>query len=358
MQVKPTRHRSAALFTIAALVMGIALPAMSVARAADPEHIVAEPQQWPPPPAPARVRFVQQVALASDWGVARGWWGRVVDSLTGRRERGFVRPTGVCESGGVLYVADPGAQAVWIFDGPGKKQLRVGRVGEDMLASPVAVSPAGEGDVYVADSVLARVLRLGRDGRLLHSLAHPDMQRPSSLAFDALRRRLYVGDSKAHVVHVFDDHGTHLATIGGLGDDLGKFNSPTHLAAAPDGSLVVTDALNFRIQVFDADGRPLQSFGRIGDGSGNFAAPKGVAVDRWGHVYVADAMFDAVQVFDTTGQLMLGFGSQGAQPGQFWLPNGLYINGQDRLFVADAYNRRIQVFELLGAPAPDPEARR
>jgi DNA-binding beta-propeller fold protein YncE len=346
------------LFTIVMLCIGIARPAVPIARAAEPQRVAAEPRQWPPPPAPARVRYLQQVALASDWGVSRGWWGRVVDSLTGRRETGFVRPTGVCESGGVLYVADPGAQAVWIFDGPRKKQIVVTRVGEQMLASPVAVAPTGEGGVYVVDSVLAQVLRLDRDGRLLQGVSHPDMQRPSSIAFDASRRRLYVGDSKAHVVHVFDDRGAHLATIGGLGDDPGEFNAPTHLAVTPDGSLVVTDALNFRVQMFDADGRLLRSLGRIGDGSGNFAAPKGVAVDRWGYVYVADAMFDAVQVFDATGQLMLGFGSQGAQPGQFWLPNGLYIDGQDRLFVADAYNRRIQVFDLLGTPAPDSEARR
>jgi DNA-binding beta-propeller fold protein YncE len=356
--VMPLRRLTTSLLTTVMLCIGIARPAVPTASAAEPDRHAAEPRQWPSPPAPARVRYLQQVALASDWGVSRGWWGRVVDSLTGRRETGFVRPTGVCESGGVLYVADPGAQAVWIFDGPRNKQIVVTRVGEQMLASPVAVASAGEGGVYVVDSVLARVLRLDRDGRLLQDLSYPDMQRPASLAFDASRHRLYVGDSKAHVVHVFDDRGAHVATIGRLGDELGEFNSPTHLAVTPDGSLVVTDALNFRVQVFDADGRPQRSLGRIGDGSGSFAAPKGVAVDRWGHVYVADAMFDAVQVFDETGQLMLGFGSQGARPGQFWLPNGLHINRQDRLFVADAYNRRIQVFELFGAPAGDSEARR
>jgi DNA-binding beta-propeller fold protein YncE len=296
--------------------------------------------------------------MASDWGVSRGWWGRVVDSLTGRRETGFVRPTGVCESDGVLYVADPGAQAVVILDGPRKKQVRVTRGGDRMLASPVAVAPAGEGTVYVVDSVLAQVLRLDRDGRLLQSFSHPDMQRPSSLAFDKVRRRLYVGDAKAHVVHAFDEHGTRVATFGGLGTDLGQFNSPTHLAVAPDGAVVVTDALNFRVQMLNAGGRPLRSLGQIGDGSGNFAAPKGVAVDHEGYVYVADAMFDAVQVFDEAGQLLLGFGSQGSQPGQFWLPNGLFIDEQDRLFVADAYNRRIQVFQLLGAPTSGPQPHR
>jgi DNA-binding beta-propeller fold protein YncE len=356
--MKSSSRVFATLLAFAVLGIGVAAPAVYGAPKAGAERTIVDAPQWPPAPAPARVRFLQQVAMASDWGVSRGWWGRVVDAVTGRRETGFVRPTGVCESGGVLYVADPGGQALVILDGPRKKQLRVTRAGDRMLASPVAVAPAGEGTVYLVDSVLAQVLRFDRDGRLLQSFSHLDMQRPSSLAFDETRHRLYVGDSKAHVVHVFDEHGSHVATLGRLGSEPGQFNSPTHLAVTPDGALVVTDALNFRVQVLSADGEPLRSLGQIGDGSGNLAAPKGVAVDREGYVYVADAMFDAVQVFDEAGRLMLGFGSQGAQPGQFWLPNGAYVDAQDRLFVADAYNRRIQVFQLLGAPAPDPQSDR
>ena len=88
------------------------------------------------------------------------------------------------------------------------------------------------------------------------TISHDDLQRPSSVAFDAIRQRLYVGDSKAHVVHVFDEQGHKVASIGGLGAGPGQFNSPTHLALTPDGGIVVTDALNFRVEVFGA-GRPV-----------------------------------------------------------------------------------------------------
>jgi len=297
----------------------------------------------------ARAYSVHPVDGASGWGLARNWWGRLADSVTGRHEAQFVRPTGVAERDGVLYVADPGAQSLVVFDVSRHKELRITRVGDRSLVSPVAVAFGPQGTVFLADSFLRQVLQLDRDGNLLRVIAHGDLQRPSSVAFDETRHRLYVGDSKAHVIHVFDDEGHKVASIGGLGAGPGQFNSPTHLALAPDGSLVVTDALNFRVQVFGVDGDYLYQLGRIGDGAGSFAAPKGVAVDREGHVYVADAMFDAIQVFDAQGRLLLGFGAQGKEAGQFWLPNGLYVDASDQLFVADAYNRRVQVFQILAS---------
>lgn len=342
----------ALMFTCLTVAAGLSGPAWGAKSAADDrEQTVVTGPVWPQPPAPARIRFIKSVGGASDWGVARSWWGRVVDTVTGRHEAQFVRPTGVAERDGVLYVADPGAPALVILDGPRHKELRITRVGEVVLVSPVAVAPGPPGTVYVVDSRLKQVLQLDRDGILVRELSSDELLRPSSLAFDPLRHRLYVGDSKAHVVHVFDEHGTKVGSIGGLGSGPGQFNSPTHVAVTADGNVVVTDALNFRVQVFDVDGRYKYQLGELGDGAGNFAAPKGVAIDRAGHVYAADAMFDAIQVFDAGGHLMLGFGEQGTQAGQFWIPNGLYVNGSDQLFVADAYNRRIQVFQILSDPA-------
>jgi DNA-binding beta-propeller fold protein YncE len=305
---------------------------------------------WPAPPAEPRIRFVQQIAVAADWGAGRRWWERVADRLTGRRELGFVRPTGVAVSGGVLFVADPGAPCVVVLDSERGRELRVNRAGHRMLSSPVGVAKGPGGTVYVADSGLGEVLQYGRDGTLLATLNHPTMKRPSAVAVDEARGRIYVADARAHTIHVFDTNGTHSSMLGSIGTEPGRFNSPTHLALMPDGTLVVTDALNHRVQLISPEGVSRGTFGRVGDGAGDFAAPKGVAVDRAGHVYAADAMFDAIQVFDRTGNLLLVLGGQGAQVGQFWLPNGLYVDEHDRLFVADAYNRRIQVFQVLSPP--------
>jgi len=340
------------IFACLVAAASASVPVAGAERAAEkhgPAKSVTGPA-WPKPPEPARIRFAKSVLGASDWGVSRSWFGRMVDTVTGRHETQFVRPTGVAASAGILYVADPGAQSLVVFDAARHKELRITRVGDTALVSPVAVAAGTQGTVYVADSYLRQILQLDRDGNLLRIISHDDMQRPSSIAFDATRHRLYVGDSKAHVVHVFDEQGHKVAALGKQGSGPGEFNSPTHLALMTDGSVVVTDALNFRVEVFDADGHYKYQVGKLGDGAGNFAAPKGVAVDRDGHIYTADAMFDAIQVFDADGRLMLGFGEQGTQAGQFWIPNGLYIDTDSQLFVADAYNRRIQVFQILTPP--------
>lgn len=305
--------------------------------------------EWPGAPATARIRFVRSVESASDWGTKRGWLGRIADSLTGRQTKPFVRPTGVTEDAGVLFVADPGAQALIILDPAGRREIRVTRAGDRPLVSPVSVTSGPDGGVFLADSGLRQVFRFGRDGAY-QGIVASDLRRPAAVAWDAIRQHLYVADSQAHAVLVFDRQGQAIRSIGRRGEADGEFNSPTHVALDDQGGLHVTDALNFRVQAFDAEGQWLYRLGEAGDGAGNFAAPKGVAVDPAGHVYVADAMFDAVQAFDAQGRLLIGFGRQGTGAGEFWMPNGLHIDRQARLYVADAYNRRIQVFQLLGMP--------
>lgn len=309
---------------------------------------------WPPGPAVARIGYVQSVLTPADWGIERSAWTRFTEVFTGRKTVPFVRPTGVAERDGVLYVADPGARTLRILDAPRRKDFVVTRLGATMLASPVAVTPGPDGTVFLADSGHRKVFAVDRDGSNARVVIAEGLLRPAALAYDAARSRLYVADSMAHKVLVFSPDGRPLGDFGGHGLAPGEFNSPTHLALSRDGILFVTDALNFRVQSFDIEHRPVAAFGTHGDGAGNFAAPKGVAVDGRGRVYVADAMFDAVQVFRPDGLLLLGLGAQGTGPGQFWLPNGLYVTGADRLFVADAYNRRIQVFDIL--PGPPDEA--
>lgn len=307
----------------------------------------AVPLVWPAPPHRPRVRYVGAVARPRDLGVNPSFWKRIGEFFAGAKQEWFVRPTGVAVKGPRIYVADPGAQALWIIDTRAGRWQTIRDAGGDPLISPVAVAVGHDDRVYLADSYLARVCIYDADGRLTGSIASPHLGRPAGIAYDEQQNHLYVADSVVHGIWIFDGEGRPLGMIGNRGIDDGEFNFPTHLALDAQGNLYVTDALNFRLQLFGTDGSFGTRFGRHGDFPGDFASPKGVAVDSEGHIYVVDALFDTVQIFDRQGRYLLTFGERGVGPGQFWLPGGLFIDHRDRIYVADAYNQRIQIFEYL-----------
>jgi DNA-binding beta-propeller fold protein YncE len=319
-------------------------------RAPAPPAPLTEPLVWPNPPAEARIRYVRSVSGPKDAGIQKSFFGRLADTLFGKSEEFMVRPTGIAGREDLLYVADPGAQVLWIFDLANQKFTKVDRLGGATLASPVAVAGGPADTVFVADSWVKKVFLVNREGKLLRVAAETGLERPAAVAYDAGSGRLYVADSAGHRVIAYGPDGALLLSWGkrGIGD--GEFNHPTHLALDRSGNLVVTDALNFRVQAFDREGRFLWKVGHHGDGSGDFAGPKGVATDSRGHLYVVDALFDAVQIFERDGAFLLGFGERGVRPGQFWLPGGIFISAQDRIYVADSFNQRVQVFDVLRGP--------
>jgi len=339
------RRRSLAVGLLAAALAsgcGITAAPRPPADTAPPMALV-----WPQPPGQARIRFVRAVARPADLGVRPSFWERLGNLVLGRQEQWLIRPTAIVGRGQVLYVADPGAQALWMLDAQRGRFRKIQKAGSLPLVSPVGVAVGPDARVYLADSFLARIFVYDADLTLLATIEDPALRRPAGIAFDGARNRLYVADSAAHHVLVLAPDGERLGVIGRRGAGDGEFNFPTHVAVDRAGRLLVTDSLGFQIQTFSADGRFLSRFGRHGDSSGDFARPKGVALDGDGHVYVVEALFDAVQIFDRHGRFLLSFGERGIRPGQFWLPAGVFIDAGDRIYVADAYNQRIQIFQYL-----------
>jgi DNA-binding beta-propeller fold protein YncE len=170
-----------------------------------------------------------------------------------------------------------------------------------------------------------------------------ELERPTGVAVDGAR--VWVADPPRHEVVVLAPEGaTH---VGARGEGEGQFTFPSAVAVAPDRTVLVVDALNFRIVRLSPSGGWLAAFGTAGDEAGELARPKGIAVDAAGRVYVSDAQRDLVLVYGSDGTFDYAIGGTGTSPGQFAHPAGLAIAGA-RLYVADSQNRRIQVFEIIG----------
>jgi sugar lactone lactonase YvrE len=168
------------------------------------------------------------------------------------------------------------------------------------------------------------------------------------LAWDADESLLYVADTLAHQIKVFDVTGRLVKRIGQRGEGPGEFNYPTHLALAKDG-LVVSDTMNARIQVVPLTGTgDARVIGQRGNRVGDFVRPKGVAVDSEQNIYALESYHDHVLIFDSRGRFLLPIGGTGKGIGSFYLPNGVWTDERNRIFVADTFNGRVVVFQFLG----------
>lgn len=314
---------------------------------------------WPPPPQTSRIKFVGLLHNQNDLGRSAG--ELFVEALLGRKKapETLQTPMAVAPSrdGKRLYVSDYAKRNVFVFD---FEERRVWFLHSAIhsFKRPFGVAVDGKDNVYVVDSAQRLIRVFDSKGKFLRDITYEKLERPTGIAIDTGRRRLYVADSsfrtsENHLIHVFDLDGTHLKAFGGRGVEEGKLYFPTYLALDGTGNLYVTDTLNARVQAFDAEGRHLKTFGERGDSFGMFDKPKGVALDSFGNVYVVDSTWSNVQIFNRRKQTLLYFAGRGRIPGLLFNPTGIAIDRDNRIYVADAFNGRVSIYQLINTKAAD-----
>jgi DNA-binding beta-propeller fold protein YncE len=316
------------------------------------------PKVWPAPPEEPRYRYVGE--LTGEDNFRPDNWANPSNAtklfdwlvgLSGFNSQPVIlqRPqSGMVDEQGRIYVTDVSRGAVFVFDKlAGKLEVWEMAHGDVRFVSPIGITQGVRDEILVADSELRSVFRLDRKGNPVGEFGHDILERPTGLARDALLGRIYVADTRAHDIKVFDDDGNVINVIGQRGEGDGEFNFPTHLAFVA-GKLYVTDALNSRIQIFDAEGNFIAKFGKLGLNVGNLIRPKGVAVDSESNIYVIESLYDNLLVFDNKGRTLLSLGGSGKEIGEFYLPSGVWIDSHDQVYIADMYNGRITVLQFLG----------
>jgi DNA-binding beta-propeller fold protein YncE len=314
---------------------------------------------WPEPPLTSRIKFVGLLRDQND--LARSSGELFVEALLGPKKLpdSLQQPMGVAPSrnGKRLYVTDYAKPGVLVFDFEARRVSPLG--GEtNGFQSPLGIAVDEKDNVYVVDSIPKLIRVFDPSGKFLRNITHDNLERPTGIAVDPVRRRIYVADSAFrrsdnHVIRIFDMDGNYLKAFGGQGGEEGKFFFPTYLALDDKGNLYVTDTMNARVQIFDAEGRYQKSFGLRGNAFGMFDKPKGVALDTFGNVYVVDSAWSNVQIFNQRGEVLLFFGGRGRFPGLLFNPTGIAIDKDNRIYVADAFNGRIGIYQLINTKAED-----
>src|SRR5687768_15591840 len=85
--------------------------------------------------------------------------------------------------------------------------------------------------------------------------------------------------------------------FGGFELEIPKLASPAGCAYGPDGSLYVVESVAARVRVFDPKGTELRTFGSRGFGDKDLLDPRDVAVSAAGEVFVCDAGNHQIHVF-------------------------------------------------------------
>lgn len=345
-------HRRAYLILIAGLLTVLAGCAM-----------LEKPQfkelLWPPPPLTSRVKFVGLLFNEEDLGKTGG--ELFVDALIGRKTDPLSLQTPMVlapsHDAKRLYISDYAKRAVLVFDFDARRVSPLESAAHP-FKRPFGLAVDDKDNVYVVDSDQKLIRVFDSKGKFLRDITHQSLERPTGLAIDPNRRRLYVADSswrtsENHFIYVFDLDGTYLKRFGGRGIEEGKLYFPTYVAVDGTSNVYVTDTLNARVQAFDAEGRYLKTFGERGDKFGNFDKPKGVALDTFGNVYVVDSTWSNVQIFNQKGQILLYFAGRGRIPGLLFNPTGIAVDKENRIYVADAFNGRVAVYQLINTRAED-----
>jgi DNA-binding beta-propeller fold protein YncE len=353
-------HMNAVVHRSLTLPLALALAVSGAAGCAGAPPAQAGGWVWPDPPMPARVKWVRTLRSPSDLA-PRSLWERIRRVFLGTDESlGTFNPTALAlnADGTRLYVTLTSTARVLEIDFTEGAFRQVATEEGRRPGQPFALAVDPAGNLYVSDLGLHTVWVYAPTGGYLREIGRKILERPVGLAIDARRGLLYVSDGgrpddQHHQVEVFTLDGQHLRTIGKRGTGPGEFNFPGYLAVGPDGTLYVSDTLNFRIQMFDPEGTLLGFFGKNGDGVGGFNKAKGLAIDGAGLLHVADAGNSFVQIWNQRQQLLLAYGGPGARTELMGAPNGVAIDAKNNIYVADMMYNRVNQYVLVDATKPE-----
>ncbi len=265
---------------------------------------------------------------------------------------------------GNYYFSDPRVDSVFIYD---PLMVLIGELKH--LDRPMGVAIDSQGYLLVGNN--------GRDnievydpsnGDLLASIGEGLVQMPTSITVGS-NGDIYVTDSKAHRVWVFESSYVHVRTIGmpGSGDGQLKFPTDTVIVSRDEGGTLVeevyvSDQANHRIQVFDLYGNFVRTIGPSqelssyclqsgfwcpNDTSGTFARLVALDVDSTGRLHVLDLYDAAVYILDpVSGEFLGSYGSYGDGAGLLRVPLDVLITEQGDAIVTDNDSAEMEFFAI------------
>jgi tripartite motif-containing protein 71 len=259
------------------------------------------------------------------------------------------QPLGLAFRDGRLYVGQPTAGTILIFDAEGTPLGVIGKKGKGPgeLDSPAGIDVDSTGNVYVADPEHAKVVVYDADGKLVRELAGVDHPLIPRVVDD---QKLYVAayDSvKTYALPALQE----LSSWGKRGRADSQYDFPNGIVVVDGGDTVyVSDGNNMRLKRLNGDGEKVWIVGGPPGGMNDqdrlFGLPAGMTLV--GDVlYVADPLNGTIHLFRTSDGGPIGeVGEAGVDEGQFGYPSQIAYMGGKRFAVTEWGNDRVQIVDI------------
>jgi DNA-binding beta-propeller fold protein YncE len=229
-----------------------------------------------------------------------------VNGIIRQRQRGplngFDRPYDLVRGpDGRMFLSEYRGGRISVLNANGDWQYYIGSKGQGdgKFVAPQNITVDEEGYLYAVDYGTRRVSKFDPDGNFILSFGaktggFPGFFSPTGVA--ARNGRVYVGDSAAKQIYMFDGNGQYAGIL--LRDGLA---GPESLRFLPDGRLLAADTN--RIIMIDADSAVIRSLGVAGNASVRIV---GAAMDRNGNILVANFQKDEVAIMTRSTDLASG----------------------------------------------------
>ncbi|MFH0927068.1 MAG: NHL repeat-containing protein, partial [Candidatus Micrarchaeota archaeon] len=191
--------------------------------------------------------------------------------------------------GGKPYIVDRGSGKIFSYvKGSGVSQIGPSR---DLLETPTAVH-IENGTLWALNSRSGKIIEYNLSRSYLlgdylgNGIGTGKLSDPQDFDFDS--NYIYVADTGNNRVEIFDRQMNYVTSIGS-GRGGVTLSQPRAVAVDAQGRIFVSDWADDRIVVFDINSNVLEAFGTKGNGEGKFDNPTKMSFAKNGTLYIADS---------------------------------------------------------------------
>jgi uncharacterized protein (TIGR03437 family) len=218
--------------------------------------------------------------------------------------------------------------------------------GSITLSSPAAIVVDPAGDVFIADTLNNRIVKVNAQGTgsvlTITGLSPASLSSPSGVAIDGAGN-LYIADmNNGRVVKVSPSGAGSVISTGNV-----QLSTPAGVAVDQSGNIFIADPGHSQIVEVTSGGSAATLSINVTSGTASLTGASGLAVDVSGKLYIADTGHNRVVTVasgTTTGVVF----STGELSPALSIPSGVAVDRIGNVYIADTGHNRIVEVDTTG----------